>query len=72
MRATTLCTLAALVASAAATTAVSGAAPPTHVTVKVLAQRRPAELQRLLNSLDKASYAPNSVIDVEVHVDVVK
>ena len=73
-RATMLAAL-ALVASAAATAETAATTTTTTtprrqpITLKVLAQRRPAELQRLLYSIDAASYPAAATIDVEIHVD---
>ena len=58
----------ALIASVAA--AATAAAPRRQpLTLKVLAQRRPAELSRLLHSVAAARYPADAVVDVEIHVD---
>ena len=63
--------LTALVASVAV--AATAAAPRRQpLTLKVLAQRRPAELARLLHSVEAARYPADAVVDVEIHVDACK
>ena len=61
--------LAAAVVAADATSASTAAPRRQPLTLKVLAQRRPAELSRLLQSVAAARYPADAVVDVEIHVD---